>query len=149
MKCRICTIYVFAQNHRLQSFSRLRATAPFAQGSQRNIAGTAYRGSSSETEPMFPERNISIGARQIGVDARRRMIERKQFRRAEGWIARRGDFSLPAFVCFFGAFFPQREESGVPKTEERTIDNSANPQICRRWEMRKKRIATAPCGASQ
>ena len=37
------------QNRKLQSFSRLRATAPFAQGSQRNTAGSADL---RETEKM-------------------------------------------------------------------------------------------------
>ena len=66
---------------------------------------------SSETEPMFPARNISLGARADRHPARQGMIERRGFRRAEGWIARRGDFSLPAFVCFFGAFFPQGKKA--------------------------------------
>ena len=81
--------------------------------------------------------------------ARRRMIERRSLRRAEGWIARRGDFSLPAFVCFLWSFLCTSKESGVPEIIKRTIKNPANPQICRRGAMQKKRIATAPYGASQ
>ena len=60
---------------------------------------------------MFPARNISIGARADRRHARLGMIERRCFQRAEGWIARRGDFLLPAFVCFFGAFFSQEKKA--------------------------------------
>ena len=66
---------------------------------------------SSETEPMFPGPNISLGARADRRHARLGMIERRCFQRAEGWIARRGDFFLPAFVCFFGAFFSQEKKA--------------------------------------
>ena len=97
---------------------------------------------------MFPERNISIGARADRRSARQRMIKRKDLRRAEGWIARRGDFLLPAFVCFLWSFLCTSKESGVPEIKESTINNPANPQICRRRAMQRKRIATAPCGAS-
>ena len=75
--------------------------------------------------------------------ARRRIIERRPFQRAEGWIARRGDFSLPAFVCFLWSFLCTSKESGVPEIIKRTIKNPANPQICWRRAMRKKRIATS------
>ena len=73
---------------------------------------------SSETEPMFPGRNISLGARADRRPARRRMIERRCFQRAEGWIARRGDFFLPAFVCFFGAFFSQEKKAEFLKRKK-------------------------------
>ena len=85
---------------------------------------------------MFPARNIAIGARADRRPARRRIVERANLRRAEGWIARRGDFSLPAFVCFLWSFLCTSKESGVPKTKDRTINNPANPQICRRKNMR-------------
>ena len=71
---------------------------------------------------MFPARNISLEARADRQPARRRIIERKAFQRAEGWIARRGDFSLPAFVCFFGAFFSQEKKAEfLKRKKERSI----------------------------
>ena len=79
-----------------------------------------YR-ASSETEPVVPARNISIGARADRHPARRRIIERELFLRAEGWIARRGDFLLPAFVCFLWSFLCTSKESGVPEMIESTI----------------------------
>ena len=67
---------------------------------------------------MFPARNISIGARADRRHARLGMIERRCFQRAEGWIARRGDFFLPAFVCFFGAFFSQEKKAEFQKRKK-------------------------------
>ena len=67
---------------------------------------------------MFPAGNIPLGAREDRCPARRRTIERSSFRRAEGWIARRGDFLLPAFVCFFGAFFAQAKKAEFPKLKK-------------------------------
>ena len=85
---------------------------------------------------MFPAQNISLGARADRRHARRRMLERIYFRRAEGWIARRGDFSLPAFVCFLWSLLCTSKESGVPKMTESKSNIPANPQICRREALR-------------
>ena len=52
-----------------------------------------------------------------------------------------GRFLSPRLRVLLWSFLPTREESGVPEMIESTINNPANPQICRRWEVQRKRIA--------
>ena len=52
-----------------------------------------------------------------------------------------GRFFSPRLRVLLWSFLPTREESGVPEMKERTIYSPANPQICRRWEVQRKRIA--------
>ena len=77
-----------------------------------------------------------------GNDRKRNLSARR------GVDRKAGRFSSPRLRVLLWSFLPTREESGGPKMIERTINNPANPQICRRWEMREERIATAPCGVS-
>ena len=52
------------------------------------------------------------------------------FGREEGEERREGEnFISPSLVCFFGAFFPQREESGVPRIIERTIQRPGKTAV--------------------
>ena len=96
-----------------------------------------FRRASSETEPMFPAGNISIGAR---ADRRRRAAadDRKRKLSARRGVDRKaGRFLSPRLRVLLWSFLPTREESGVPRMIERTIYNPANPQICRRWAMQE------------
>ena len=49
-----------------------------------------------------------------------------------------GRFFSPRLRVLLWSFLPTREESGVPEMIESTIKKPANPQICRRWAMRKE-----------
>ena len=98
---------------------------------------------SSETEPVFPARNISVGAR---ADRRRCAAgdDRKQKPSARRGVDRKaGRFSSPRLRVLLWSFLLTREESGVPETEERTINSPANPQICRRRAIQGTRIAAS------
>ena len=79
-----------------------------------------YR-ASSEIEPEFPERNISIGAR---ADRRRRAAadDRKRKPLARRGVDRKaGRFLSPRLRVLLWSFLPTREESGVPEIIESTI----------------------------
>ena len=82
-------------------------------------------------------RSAGRSASCAAADARKKTIPARR-----GVDRKAGRFFSPRLRVLLWSFLLTREESGVPIIKERTIKNPANPQICRRWEMQERRIAT-------
>ena len=81
-------------------------------------------------------RSAGRSASCAAADERKRKLSARR-----GVDRKAGRFLSPRLRVLLWSFLPTREESGVPERIESKINNPANPQICRRWAIQRKRIA--------